>query len=126
MANIVKDTDTTISITLNDENGDPVDLGTLAGIICKVFQKSIPFDKFSLNAMAGYRDLVITDAPNGVFEIYLNADNTHSGIVGRPIFYEVKTQIVNTNYDNSTEEKSSGVIELATLVRSDSKEVSFV
>lgn len=126
MPEIVKDTDTTIAITLTDESGAPVDLSTLAGIVCLVFQKSIPFDKFSLNAMAGYRTLTITDAPNGVFEIYLNADNTHKGIIDRPVFYEVKTQIVNANYDNATEEKSSGVIELATLVRSDLKEKNFV
>lgn len=126
MANIVKDTDTTIEITLNDSNGDPIDLTTLAGIICEVFQTSIPFDKFSLNALAGHRTLVITDGPNGKFEIYLNADNTHKGLLDKPVFYEVKTQVVNANFDSGTEDKSTGVIELATLVRSDLKHKALV
>lgn len=126
MAVIVKDTDTTIELTLNDSAGVAIDLSTLAGIIVRVFQKSIPFDVFSLNAMPGYRSINITDGPNGKFEIYLNANNTHKGYVGKVILYEIKTQVVNVNFDSGTEEKSTGEIELATLISSELKEKTFV
>jgi hypothetical protein len=125
MAEIVKDTDTTIELTLNDSEGNPIDLSTLAGLIVRVFQKSIPFDIFSLNVIAEHRLINITDGPNGKFEIYLNANNTHNGFVGKPVYYEIKTQVVNANFDSGTEEKSTGELELATLVASKLKENGF-
>jgi len=125
MAEIVKDTDTTIELTLNDSTGTAIDLSTLAGLIIRIFQKSIPFDVYSKNAMTGYRSINITDGPNGKFEIYLNANNTHKGFVGKPIYYEIKTQVVNANFDSGTEEKSTGELELATLVDSKTKHKSF-
>ena len=126
MAYIVKDTDTPIEITVTDELGAAVDLSTLAGIICRVFQKNIDFDKFSLNAQAGFRSINVTDGPNGKFEIYLNAANTSKGYVGKPVYYEVKTVAVNANFDSGTEEKSSGIIELAELTDSELKQETFV
>jgi len=126
MATIVKDTDTPIEIILTDENGDAIDLSGLAGFVVEVFQKNILFDKFSLNTQAGFRSINVTDAANGKFEIYLNAANTSKGVVGKEIFYEVKTVAVNANFDSGTEEKSSGKIALATLVDSDLKQETFV
>jgi hypothetical protein len=126
MATIVKDTDTPIQIILTDENGDAIDLSGLAGFVVEVFQKNILFDKFSLNTQAGFRSINVTDAVNGKFEIYLNAANTSKGVVGKEIFYEVKTVAVNANFDSGTEEKSSGKIALATLVDSDLKQETFV
>ena len=125
MATIVKDTDTTIELTLNDSTGAAVDLSTLAGLVVRIFQKSIPFDVFSMMPLVGERSLNITDGPNGKFEIYLNANNTHKGFLGKPVYYEIKTQVVNVNFDSGTEEKSSGELELATLVSSNLKEKSF-
>lgn len=125
MPEIVKDTDTPIEIILTDESGAAIDLSGLAGFVVEVFQKNIEFDKFSLNAQAGFRSVNITDGPNGKFEIYLNAGNTSKGVVGKTIFYEVKTTSVNVNFDSGTEEKSSGKIELATLVDSEQKLQTF-
>ena len=125
MAEIVKDTDTTIELTLNDSAGLPIDLSTLAGLVINVFQQSIPFDVYSMNAQTGYRSINITDGPNGKFEIYLNANNTHGGFSGKPVYYEIKTQIVNVNFDSGTEEKSTGELELATLVDSKTKHKGF-
>jgi hypothetical protein len=125
MATIVKDTDTTIELTLNDSSGAPIDIGTLAGLVVRVFQKSIPFDVFSLTPLAGERFINVTDAAGGKFEIYLNANNTHNGYIGKPVYYEIKTQVVNVNFDSGTEEKSTGELELATLVSSNLKEKGF-
>lgn len=126
MADIIKDTDQTITLTLTDSAGDPIDIATLAGIVCLVYQKNIPFDQFSLNAQAGYRAIDVTDEPNGIFNLYLNADNTHKGYLGKKVFVEIKTQVVNANFDSGTEDKSTGEIELGELTRSDLKETTFV
>lgn len=119
MSCIVQDTDTTIEITIKDADGNPIDMGNLAGMVIEVFQKNVEFDKFSLVAQAGFRDINVIDAPNGVVEIYLNAENTVGGEIGCMVYYEVKTQSTNTNFDNSTEEKSTGWLEIAKLVDSE-------
>ena len=123
---IVKDTDTTINIVIKDkETKQPVDISTLAGLVIEVFQKNIPFDQFSLNTQAGFRAITVVDGPNGKVRIFLNAANTADGVIGRKVFYEAKTQIVNANFDDGTEEKSGGIIELATLVETETDEATF-
>lgn len=123
---IFKDTDTTVEITVKDEAGVAIDLTGFSGIVCNVFQDAGEIDKFSLNAQAGFRTLVITDAVNGVFEIYLNADNLNVGAVDEWLFYEVKTQAVNANFDSATEDKSGGKIRLAILKQTKLKNTTFV
>jgi len=113
MSCIVKDTDTPIQITLCDDEGNPIDLDNIAGLIIEVFQEDIPFDKFSLNNQPGFRDIELVDATNGVLKIYLNADNTSNGVAGRDIYYEAKTQSVNPNFDSGTEDKSTGWVVFA-------------
>jgi hypothetical protein len=123
---IFKDTDTTVSITVKDDAGVAIDLTGFSGIVVRVFQDQGDIDKFSLNAQAGFRSLVITDAVNGIFEIYLNADNLNGGTVDEWLFYEVKTQAVNANFDSSTEDKSGGKIRLAILKQTELKNTTFV
>lgn len=126
MATIVKDTDTTIEITLTDANGVAIDLSTLSGYVVEVFQKpNKVLDQFSKNAQAGYRSVNETDIPNGVFEIYLNASNTANGMAGRDVFYEVKTLAVNANFDSGTEEKSTKPVLLGTLEESKTQQQTF-
>ena len=122
---ILKDTDTTVEITIKDDAGTPIDLTGIAGIVVKVFQKDKDIDKFSLQPQTGYRSLTIKDAVNGIIEIYLNADNMKVGDVDEWLFYEVKTQAVNVNFDGGTEEKSSGIIRLAILKDTELQDVNF-
>lgn len=126
MSCIVIDTDTTIEITLKDEEGVVIDIGNLAGLIVEVFQKDVFFDKFSLISQTGFRDINVLDAPNGKFEIFLNANNTTNGEIGKIVFYEAKTLATNVNFDDSTEEKSTGWIELAKLISSEMVNESFL
>jgi len=123
---IIKDTDQEIEIIINDENSDPIDLTGFSGIVVNIFQKSCPIDKFSLNAQAGFRTLVITDAPNGKFEIYLNADQLNDCINSQPIYYEVKTEAVNVNFDGGVENKSTVEIEIGILEKTKLKNISFI
>ena len=126
MAEIVKDTDTTIEIVVTDEvTGDPIDLTLLSGYIVEVFQKNILFDKFTKNAQAGFRDINETDGANGKFEIYLNAANTKKGIVNKEVFYEVKTVAVDANFDSGTNESGTGEVSLGLLVDSQLKYKTF-
>tara|TARA_R110002012_G_scaffold23206_1_gene78976 strand:+ start:429 stop:818 length:390 start_codon:yes stop_codon:yes gene_type:complete len=123
--NIIKDTDQEIEIIINDENSDPIDLTGFSGIVVNIFQKSCPIDKFSLNVQSGFRPLTITDAINGKFEIYLNADQLNDCVNSQPIYYEVKTEAVNVNFDGGVENKSTGEIELGVLEKTKLKNISF-
>lgn len=127
MSQIVKDTDTTIRITLTeDDNTTPIDLSGLSGYVVEIFQKPrVLFDQFSKNTQVGYRDITEVDAVNGIMEVYLNAANTVAGQVGREVYYEVKTQAVNVNFDSGTEEKSTGAVLLGTLIASETKGQTF-
>jgi hypothetical protein len=122
---IITDTDQEIEIIINDESCNPIDLTGFSGIVVDIFQKGCHIDKFSLNAQAGFRQLVITDAPNGKFEIYLNADQLNGCINSQPIYYEVKTEAVNLNFDGGVENKSTGIVELGTLEKTNTKNISF-
>ena len=123
--NIIKDTDQEIEIIINDENCNPVNLTGFSGIVVNIFQRDCLIDKFSLNAQSGFRSLTITDAINGKFEIYLNADQLNDCIDTQPIYYEVKTEAVNVNFDGGVENKSTGEIELGVLEKTKLKNISF-
>ncbi len=122
---IYKDSDTTIDLTITDGTGAPIDINTLSGLVVKIFQKDFDIDKFSLQPQSGFRSIAIKDAANGIVQLYLNADNLNGGAIDEMIYYEVKTQVVNTNFDSGTEEKSSGIQTLALLKDTGLKDVSF-
>jgi len=114
--NIIKDTDHTINQTLCNEDGTAVDLNDVTGIIAKVFQKGIEIDKFSFVTQAGYNPIVRkTPFTDGIVEFYLNAEKLRQGIDSIELFYEIKYEVVNVNFDNNTEEKSTGWISLGKL-----------
>lgn len=107
--NIINDTDHTITHTLCDANGDPIDTTVFTGIVAKVFQKGLEIDKFSLNAQSGYGTLIkVAPTASGVVEFYLNADKLRQGIDGHDVYYEIKTEKANNDFENNTEESSIG------------------
>ena len=114
--NVINDTNHTISQTICDENLDPIDTSLLTGIVAKVFQKGKELDKFSFNTQSGYRTIVkVSPNASGVLEFYLNAENLRQGIDGHEVFYEIKYELANTNFDSNTEERSTGPLSLGTL-----------
>lgn len=113
---IINDTDQTIVHTLVDGNGDAIDTSLFTGIVAKVFQKGTEIDKFSMNTQSGFGDIIkATPAASGGIEFYLNASRLRSGISGFELFYEIKTQIANTDFENNTETSSTGAISLGIL-----------
>jgi hypothetical protein len=122
---IYKDTDTTVQLIVKDKAGVVIDLTGFSGILARVFQDAGDIDKFSLNVQAGFRTLVVTDAVNGEIEIYLNATNVNTGQVDKPLYFEVKLQSVNANFDSGTEDKSGGKVQFATLKATELKNVPF-
>jgi hypothetical protein len=123
---INKDTDATVELTLKDEAGLPIDIATLAGMVVLVYQERFDIDKFSLNAQVGFGTINVTDAPNGVFRVYINNAKTANGICGKPIYYEIKTTAVDANFTGGTVEKSTGGVLLATLEESKLKSTTFI
>lgn len=101
MSNILRGETKRIIITVNDSEGSPVNLSTLTGIICHVFQKGgKTIKKYSLNELEGYTDLTITDAVNGKFKVILQHSDT-SGLDERDIIAEVKIEIENSDATDS-------------------------
>lgn len=125
MSEIIKDTDTKLEFTVLDNEEKPVNLNNLSGLILKIFQKNIDIDKFSLNSQTGFRNIELTDAANGIFAVYLNADNLAASLDNKEMFFEIKTQVENSNFDNNTEEKSSGILSLGTLEKTNLKNITF-
>jgi len=115
---IKQDTDTAINLILKDSDGNRIDLNSLSGLIVVVFQDNIEFDQFSYISQTGFKDIVVTDAANGEFTVNLDASKIASGVIGKRVYYEIKTQSTNTNFENSNEWKSTGRIELAVLAES--------
>jgi hypothetical protein len=124
--NFINDTDNTITHNIVDEAGDPVDTTLLTGIVAKVFQKGIEIDKFSFNAQVGF-GTIVKNAPfaSGEIEFYINAEKLRQGIDSLDIFYEIKTEKANSNFDNNTEEKSTGAICLGKLKKTKLTDESF-
>lgn len=124
---IPKDTDNIFELTLKDEETEnPIDLDNLSGIVVIVFQEpDLIIDQYSKNTQAGFRDLVITDAVNGIMRVHVNAEQMIKACEDEPLYYEIKTQAVNANFDNATEEKSTGAKRIGTVVGTDAKNVTF-
>ena len=112
---IIRDTDKTIVHILLDESGVVIDLDTLSGIIAKVFQKGTEIDKFSLNAQTGFNTIEKTDPSNGILTFFLNAENLRKAKAPYEVFYKIKYEKVNTDFDNDVEERSTGAISLGKL-----------
>lgn len=124
---IINDTDHTITHTLCDVNGDPIDTSVFTGIVAKVFQKGVEIDKFSFNAQSGFGTIKkIAPTASGVVEFYLNAEKLRQGIDGHEVFYEIKTEKTNSDFDGSTEESSIGAQSLGKLEKTKLTNETFI
>ena len=119
MAIIIKDTDTELEIILINEAEAPIDLTNVTGMVISVFQKGLELDKFSKNTQTGYRPIeYVAPLIDGKIKIYINAEELRKGVNGFDVFYEVKHEIANTNFDGNTKEISTGPVLLGKLENS--------
>jgi hypothetical protein len=123
---IINDTDITITHILEDSNCDPIDVSTFSGITAKVFQKGYEIAKYSKNAQLGFRTIDLSITPtDGTLTFYLNADDLRLAVDSIEVFYEIKTEIANTNFDNNTKEESIGPIFLGKLIKTELTNITF-
>lgn len=124
--NIINDTDITIRHILEDANCDPIDVSTFSGITAKVYQKGYEIAKFSKNAQIGFGTIDISITPtDGALTFYLNAEDLRQAIDTIEVFYEIKTELANTNFDNNTKEDSTGPIFLGKLIKTELTNITF-
>lgn len=100
------DIELTINVTQTYENDfgktvtTPVDLTAFVGYIVMLYSEEDPdtiIDKFSLNPFAGYGDIVVIDAVNGIIQVNIDKDKTKLAPVGM-VYGLLKTNLNNTDF----------------------------
>lgn len=116
--------DKLIVITAKND-GVEIDLDTVNELWCVLTQKGRVMNQYSLNTLAGYDDITLLNqtTDTGKFEIMLQSAETSVGIVGQPIFVEVKVQTAQAGYDDSTFEQIVTKKPLAELEDSHTKDL---
>ena len=115
---IINDTDREIKHVFEDINFDPIDTAQFSGIIARVFQRGVEIDKFSLNTQTGFGDIISTaPSTSGEISFYINAEKLRQAIDGFSVYYEIKTEKTNINFENNTEESSTGEIFIGKLLK---------
>ena len=81
----------------------PIDLTSFAGYIVILYSEEDPdtiIDKFSLNALAGYGDIEVIDAVNGVIQVNIDKSKTAAAPDGL-VYGLIKTRLVNADFSDS-------------------------
>lgn len=81
----------------------PIDLTAFAGYIVILYSEEDPdtiIDKFSLNPFAGYGDIEVIDAPNGIIQVNIDKAKTAAAPEGM-MYGLIKTRLVNADFSDS-------------------------
>lgn len=123
--------DLELEVTIADDLGDsddsndvPLDLDTVAGLLCYVYndQEQV-IAKYSLNAMADHDDLLIADAANGVFKVKLQAETTAELEVKTKLFVEVKARFEESGWSDDDYMTVADGFYVGTVVKARTKNV---
>lgn len=119
MTTVYCGSDTPIDFTLNQSNGDPLDLGTVAQILVIAYLENgnARVQRWSLTTVADHEALEITNASSGQFRCLLQADATKDLPEGK-ILADIKIKIEDTDYDDGDFEQITGGIYIGHLTRS--------
>jgi len=102
---IFKGEDTTIQITVKDENGVVIDLDTASEIIVRLLDEGDnTIDKYNKAGGGGFRALDITTPSNGIMDIHLNAAETDTANEGATLKAEIKMRFTDTDFDSNTQD----------------------
>ena len=123
MADIVKGEDKKITITVKDADGVEIDLTTLNGYICVLYQVGLVVAQYSKNVQVDFDPLTELDqgTDTGKFEVNLQSAQTSLAIANKDLFAEVKIQTAQAGFDDSTFDQIVGKIKVGTIVDSQTK-----
>jgi hypothetical protein len=119
---IYKGGDKKIELTISND-GEPLDLTTLAGYIVVIYNKlnNNVVQKYSKNAATGYKDILVTNAPEGIIQVNLQVSEIANLSEGTEIDAEIKTQVTDAAFENSTFQSLVRGIEIGVIKESISK-----
>ena len=100
---IFRGEDEKYQIEVKDTDGNILNLNTVSGIIAKILDRyGDCLVKYSRDTLAGFQDLTVTDATNGLFTFkFQSADNLLATL--GTVDLEVKLQFTNTEYTSNTQ-----------------------
>lgn len=116
---IFRSEDRVIEFTVTDDTTAlPFDLADAIGIVIMLYQfADKPLEQYSLIASAGYQDITITDAPNGVMEINYESAKSKMAI-DKPLYADIKIRIQNANFSAGVQDLIAGKIEISLMADS--------
>lgn len=110
--------DSTIQITVKDENGVVIDLDTASEIIVRLLDEGDnTIEKYNKAGTGGFRALDIATPSTGVMDLHLNADQTDTATLG-VIKAEIKMRFTDADFDSSTQDSVTTVDNIAVLKES--------
>lgn len=85
-------------MTLKDQAGSPINLGTLAGMVVTLIQDDVGVvEKYSVNSSSGYEPIHITNASAGQFYVIIRRTLT---LLDKTLFVQIKTRVADLQYPN--------------------------
>lgn len=111
---IYRGEDKSILFNLTDANDDPLVINDLTGLIIELFLVNTPIGLFSVNALDGYNEIVVTDSAAGQVTIKLTQQQTRNAPLGT-LKAEVKTRITPSGvWDSATAIEIAEIVEART------------
>jgi len=120
--------DKVLSATITGD-GTPVDLDTLAGMVCVLTQKGKVLAKYSVNNIGvDYDPITILDqvTNTGEFTVNFQSKDTIDALVGEPVYAEVKITSTQAGFDDNTFDQIKPKIHIADILDSYTKNISTV
>ena len=113
---IFKGQDTTIQITVKDENDVVIDLATASEIIVRLLDEgNNTIEKYNKAGTEGFRALDIATPSSGIMDLHLNATQTDSANEGATIEAEIKMRFTDSNFDDNTQDSVTIVKNIAVI-----------
>lgn len=121
--NIFQGEDTTIRITVEDDEGTIIDLDDTSEIIVRLLDEGDnTIEKYNKAGTGGFRPLDIATPSSGIMDIHLNAAETDSANIGAIVKAEIKARFSDTDFDSSTLDSVTVVENIGIIRESQTKD----
>lgn len=114
VATIVQGADSTIQLTINDSNGNPITISTLENLSFFVYQKRENIlGEYSL----GESTISITDDFNGKVAIYFPREQSEGAVIG-DLFCEIWVDVQNANFSSGFKRNKFSDVKIGKVINS--------
>jgi hypothetical protein len=122
---IGQNSDALISLTLNDESGNPIDIDTLTGLVIIAYQGSKNIvQKWSKNALSGYDDITIVSADLGQISVVLDRANLRGAMALNTLLLEVAIEQADARFEGGKRRSVLTAISLEEVTQTISQNIT--